>query len=223
MHLGVIPDGNRRYARENNVEKKEAYRRAKDVILDIFEDMSELPADIQEVTFYLLSEDNLERSDDDLNTLFELLQEQIQETASQFNGNGFSFNWVSTQPRAIPRGLRKKLEKLEKKHSDGDKQLNALISYSGRTDIVKAAEEISENGDSFSRDALKSHLEIETDIDFVIRTGNNPTRECLSGFPIWNSSYSEYYHIQKHFPEVTMEDITTALEHYKELRRKKGE
>jgi len=70
---------------------------------------------------------------------------------------------------------------------------------------------------------LKNNLEIKSDIDYVIRTGDNPTRECLSGFPIWNSSYSEFYHINKNFPAVTPEDVKDALKHFQKLRTKRGE
>lgn len=223
MHLGVIPDGNRRYAREHDIPKKESYRKAKEVILEAFEDIDDLPVDIDELTIYLLWENNLKRDSEDLQTLFELLKEQIEETANQFNGEGFSVNWATTNPGAIPRGLRKKLRRLEKEKSQGEKQLNLLISYDGKNDLIQAAEELSEEGEDINKQSLKSRLEVQTDIDFVIRTGDNPTRECLSGFPIWNSSYAEYYHVKKHFPALETQDFIEALEHYKDLRRKKGE
>lgn len=223
MHLGVIPDGNRRYARREGLPKKEAYGESKDTILDIFEDINDMPVDIEEITFYLLSEDNLKRDDDELDILFELLDEAVEQTASQFNGNGFSFNWVSTKPGALPGYLQEKLESLEEEYDSGKKQLNVLISYSGKSDIVRAAKKVEESGDEFSREAIRENLGIKSDIDFVIRSGDNPTREAISDFPIWNASYAEYYHIQKHFPELETQDVEEALEHYKDLRRKRGE
>lgn len=222
MHLGVIPDGNRRYAQENSLEKEEAYREAKDVIVSISEEIENLPVEVAETTFYLLSEENLRRDEEELETLFNLLEELIEEVGSGFNVNGFSFNWATTNPEALPDRIREKLRELEERFSKGKKQLNVLISYSGKKDILQAAETIEGNGGDFTADNFQEHLEIETDIDYVLRTGDNPTRECVSGFPIWNSSYAEYCHIQKHFPEVDVEDIRDAMDHYKELRRKKG-
>ncbi|MFB6215730.1 MAG: undecaprenyl diphosphate synthase family protein, partial [Candidatus Aenigmatarchaeota archaeon] len=93
----------------------------------------------------------------------------------------------------------------------------------GKDDILEEAEEIASEGGEFSRSELAQHLEIRDDIDFVIRTGDNPDRECLSGFPIWNASYAEFYHIKKNFPAVEPEDVEEALDHFKKLRRKKGE
>lgn len=222
MHLGVIPDGNRRYAREQGIEEREAYLEAKEVLADIFDKIKDLPVEIEEVTLYLLSEDNLERDDEELETLFDLLAEEIEDTASRWNSNGFQFNWVSTRPEALPGHLREKLRDLENKYRKGERNVNTLISYSGKRDVVQAAQKVCGNGGDFSQEALRKHLDISSEIDFVIRTGDNPTRESISDFPIWNSSYAEYYHIQKHFPEVTVEDVEEALEHYKELRRKKG-
>lgn len=220
MHLGVIPDGNRRYADNNSIAKVKAYRKAKDVIANAFENIEDLPVEIEEATFYLLSEENLKRKDEDLQDLFKLMENHISEVAERLNEFGFAFNWVSTKPDAIPEHLQEKLRDLEEEFSNGEKTLNALISYDGKQDIVQASSKV--NGEA-SKGEVKQNLEISSDIDYVIRTGDNPTRECLSGFPIWNSSYAEFYHLKKNFPAVTPDDVREALKHFQKLRKKKGE
>lgn len=220
MHLGIIPDGNRRYARENRIRKKQAYQRATEVIADLGRKFKD--SEVKEVTFYLLSEDNLKRDDDELENLFELFKESVDELVAEFAENGFSVNWASTRPGAIPEELASKLRDLEDKFDEGEKKVNLLISYSGKQDILQAADEVKEDGKELTEEKLSQELEITGDIDYVIRTGDNPTRECLSGFPIWNASYAEYYHIKKHFPAIDREDVEKALEHFKDLRRKKG-
>ncbi len=222
MHLGVIPDGNRRYARNHSMPKMEAYRKAKDVIAEVSDHLDEFPMEIDEATFYLLSEENLKRDEDELEALYQLLEENMEEVAERFNDEDFRFNWATTRPDAIPEKLREKLRELEERFDSGEKRLNALIAYSGKRDITKAAEKLREADEKIDAENLSNHLEIRTDIDYVIRTGDNPTRECLSGFPIWNSSYAEYRHIKKNFPAVTPGDIRDALEHFEKLRRKKG-
>lgn len=217
MHLGVIPDGNRRYARKLNVSKRKAYRRATELIADIADEI-----DVEEATFYLLSEDNLKRDKEELDTLFDLMEERIEELVERFSDNDFSFNWATTRPEAIPDKLREKLRDLEEQYDSGEKQMNALISYSGKQDIVQAAQKVNGNGADFSKQSIREHLQLSSDIDFVVRTGDNPTRESLSDFPIWNASYAEYYHLKKHFPEVNIEDVREALDHYRQLRKKKG-
>jgi undecaprenyl diphosphate synthase len=219
MHLGVIPDGNRRYADNHNLAKVKAYRKAKNVIAGIFDDIDDLPVEIEEATFYLLSEENLKRDEEDLQDLFNLMEQHISEIAERLNESGFAFNWVSTNPSAIPEHLQQKLRDLEDEFNKGEKTLNALISYSGKKDIVGATRQL--DGEVSKKD-LKENLEISSEIDYVVRTGDNPTRECLSGFPIWNSSYAEFYHLKKNFPAVTHQDVKEALEHFQKLRKKKG-
>lgn len=223
MHLGVIPDGNRRYADEHGISNREAYKKAKEVVKQIGEDLKDdKNVDVDEVTFYLLSEENLNRSDEELQTLFDLLEEYIEEVSTSYHRNGFQLNWATTDPGALPDHIREKLENLEEKFDSGDKQLNMLISYDGKKDILQASRAISGNSGDFSHEKMKENLQVETNMDYVLRTGDNPTRECLSGFPIWNSSYAEFYHIKKNFPAVETSDVKDALAHFESLRRKKG-
>ena len=224
MHLGVIPDGNRRYAENNGLSHREAYEKAVEVIKDIGKKLrDDYRDDIDEVTFYLLSEENLDRDDRELQNLYELFNEYTEEVASHYSRNGFSVNWATKRPEPLPDKLREKLESLEKRFDEGEKTINLLISYSGKEDILNAAENISKNGKDFNREDFTGELQIDSDIDYVMRTGDNPTRECLSGFPIWNASYAEYHHIPKHFPDVEKGDVEQALQHFQKLRRKKGE
>lgn len=221
MHLGIIPDGNRRYARENRIGKKQAYSKASDVIADLGKKFKD--SEVEEVSFYLLSEENLERDEEEIETLFELFENSIDELVSEFAENGFSVNWATTRPEAIPEHLAEKLRQLEKEFNKGKKKVNLLISYSGKQDIIDATKELRQEDKDFTEENISEKLEITGEIDFVIRTGDNPRRECISGFPIWNSSYSEYYHVKKNFPAIIEEDVEEAIEHFKQLRRKKGE
>lgn len=223
MHIGVIPDGNRRYARSKEIGKMEAYEEAKDTIKQLTDSLEDLSDDIESLSFYLLSEENFRRSDEELEGLFNLLDENIQAMAEFFDDRNFQVNWASTKPEALPKTLQEKLEAVQQKYDEGETKVNLLISYSGKKDILQASEKISGNGVDFTESNLSGHLEVETEIDFVIRTGDNPERECISGFPIWNSAYAEFYHIKKNFPAIEAEDVKTAFNHYKKLRKKKGE
>lgn len=223
MHIGVIPDGNRRYARSKDIGKMEAYDEAKDTIKQLTDSLEDLSDNVESLSFYLLSEENFSRSDEELEGLFRLLEENIEGMAEFFDDRDFKVNWATTRPEALPEKLQKKLEGIEERFDSGETQVNLLISYSGKQDILQASQEVSNEDGSFTENNLSSHLEVKTEIDFIIRTGDNPDRECISGFPIWNSAYAEFYHIKKNFPAVNPEDIETAFNHYKKLRKKRGE
>ena len=70
---------------------------------------------------------------------------------------------------------------------------------------------------------LEKGLKVKTPCDFVVRTGTEEKeREAKSGFLLWQSAYSEYYHINKFFPDVTEEDFNEAWNYFKNTKRKKG-
>jgi undecaprenyl diphosphate synthase len=223
MHVGFIPDGNRRYAEENGIANEESYRESKNTVKKVTKSLEKFADDLDEVTLYILSEDNLKRDEGELETLFHLLSENLDEMGEFFSENNYEVNWASTKPEALPRDIRDKLTDLEEDFNQGDVKANLLISYSGKKDIVNASAKLCENGGDYSENDLRENLEIGSDIDLVIRTGENPRRECLSGFPIWNSSYAEYYHIDRNFPAVKPGDVKEAFDHFEKLRRKEGE
>lgn len=223
MHIGVIPDGNRRYADSHGITNYKAYRKARDTVKHVTDSLMDYSDKVDEISFYLLSEENLKRDEEELETLFDLLDNNIDDMAEHFREGDFRLNWASTESEALPERLRDKLRALESEFKNGKIKVNLIIAYSGKRDILEASKEISEDDSNFEESNLVDHLEIDTDIDFVIRTGDNPDRECLSGFPIWNSSYAEFYHIKKNFPAVSPSDIENALDHYSQLRKKKGE
>lgn len=222
MHIGVIPDGNRRYARSEGIDEMQAYEEAKGTIKQVTDSLNGLSGDIDSLTFYLLSEENFRRTEEELEGLFRLLDENIEGMAEFFDERDFNVEWASTKPEALPERLQEKLEEIEKEFNTGATTVNLLISYSGKQDILKAASQVADDAGEFSEENFSRHLEVTEDIDFVIRTGDNPDRECISGFPIWNSSYAEFYHIKKNFPEITSEDVEEAFDHYKNLRKKRG-
>lgn len=223
MHIGVIPDGNRRYANSQDIDKMDAYEEAKETIKQITDSLNDLSEDVESLTFYLLSEENFKRTDDELKGLFNLLDENIKGMAEFFEDRDFNVKWASTNPDALPERLQEKLLEIEQRFNGGDTTVNLLISYSGKQDILQAASKVAEEDEDYTEDSFPENLQITEDIDFVIRTGDNPDRECVSGFPIWNSSYAEFYHIKKNFPAVSSEDVREAFEHYKDLRKKRGE
>ncbi|MBY6287209.1 hypothetical protein GLT90_01225 [Nanohaloarchaea archaeon H12] len=223
MHVGVIPDGNRRYAEQKEISRRKAYKNAKQTVKHVTRSLKDYSEDVDSITFYLLSEENLKRDEEELETLFDLLEGNIDEIGEFLDEKEYSVNWASTNPEALPQYLKDKLADIEQKYSRGSKTVNLLISYSGKQDILEASKKLEDKGLEHTEENFSECLEIHDDIDFVIRTGDNPERECISGFPIWNSSYAEFYHIRKNFPSVSTDDVREALDHFKSLRRKKGE
>lgn len=229
MHVGMIPDGHRRYADNHNIDNKEAYLKSQDLIFESCKkfspsDKEEIEPDVDEVTVYALSEQNLRRDKEELDIFYSAINEYMDgllrgESLGLDIVDEVDIKFISTNLSPIPEDTVKRLEKVEDKFCGESITLNILFCYDGRKEIVEACDKTRET----TKSNIWENLKLENEIDFVIRTGDNPYRECLSGFPIWQSSYSEYYHIKKNFPSINIENIKEALEHYKKLRRKKGE
>lgn len=245
MHIGLIPDGHRRYARENEISNRRSYLEGQSLINQLTSQYTALGSllgkpeeEIESVTVYLLSKANLKRDDEELELLYDVMdeyltyaleedetdvstafREQVVEKGTMLDSDEVNLNFVITYPEAIPDFLLEKIEQVEQKYDGSEITVNFLTSYNGREEIVQAVSK----SEYPTVQNVEDNLYIDHEIDFVVRTGDNPTRECLSGFPIWQSSYSEYYHIKKNFPAVTVSDLEMALEHYTSLRRNKGE
>lgn len=225
MHLGIIPDGHRRYARNNNIDDRESYLLSTDRIdelVDYFNSIkqSDYIEVVDDVSVYAMSEQNLKRDDDELEVFYDALREYMTELLDfkeQYDKGDYNFRIISTNEDSLPNDLLD-LAKTVASEYCGENNFNVLLSYDGKKEIAQAASNVS---GEISRESIQKNLQV-SDIDYVIRSGDNVTRECLSGFPIWQSSYSEYYHLEKNFPDVEISDFEEALEHYQKLRCKKG-
>lgn len=228
LHIGVIPDGNRRYARRCGVSHKEAYIESTANILNIIKsaqenNLCEHGHSVEEVSFYLLSEANLDRCQDNLKAIWEALLYEPPLFDERLCPEQIDIRWITTAPSALPDHVGLALENLEQEYVGDGIQVNLLFSYSGKRAVAQACQQLSEESKAVSKQTVAEELPLDNSIDYVIRTGNNPRRECLSGFPIWQAAYAEFYHLEKNFPAVTVDDCRRALAHYCSLRRNKGQ
>lgn len=240
MHLGVIPDGHRRYAEENNISNKKSYLKSQERINDIItkiEDKSlNIPNNIKinEITVYGLSEKNLHRDEKELDIFYDCISvylkniiddEYLENNIHPIFGRDLSFKlhdtnleFITTKEEAIPNNIKKLIKKAENKYNGNGLQINILLAYNGKKEIINSVKKC----EDVSKESIKENLNIPSNIDYIIRTGKSSRRECLSGFPIWQSSYAEYYHLKKNFPAVTIKDVEKAINHYNKLRKKNG-
>ncbi len=240
MHLGLIPDGHRRYAREHGISERRSYLLSQEHIDDIVTrcansaDPFDVGTPIDEVTVYAMSEGNLKREDEELDIFYDALREyfayltedkdltpeaeSIFDRTTDIERDRLNIRFISTRPGPLPHDIWEQSRQIEQDYDGDGLCLNILLSYNGRREIAQACQTATDG----EPNAITANLALPSEIDYVIRTGDNPRRECLSGFPIWQSSYAEYYHLAKNFPAVTGDDIEEAITHYTALRRNRG-
>jgi len=217
-HIGLIPDGNRRWARERGLKPWEGQKKGAEKE-ELFIEWCLDHEDIDEITTYGLSEENFKRPAKELEELYELFEDEFIKLINKekVHTHRVKINIICTNSKPIPKKLIKLFDRLRKEtKSYEDKVLNLLIGYTGQAEILGAVSHPLNRLKNLlfgltERD-LKSSLKVKRPCDFIIRTGEeSEEREARSGFLLWQSAYAEYYHINKFFPDVTIERERTAV------------
>jgi undecaprenyl diphosphate synthase len=225
----MIPDGNRRWAKERDLEPWEGHKKGGEKV-ELFLDWCGDQEDISEVTIYLLSEENFKRPLQELAKLYALYEDEFPKLINKekIHQQRIRVNIISTDLKPVPRSLTRLFNRIETETKDYDnKVLNILIGYTGQSELLRAVSSplnrIRNLLFGLSGQNVKNSLKVKTPCDLILRTGEeSEEREARSGFLLWQSAYAEYYHINKFFPDVTLEDFDNAWAYFKHTRRRRG-
>lgn len=229
-HIGIIPDGNRRWAKSKGLKPWKGHYEGVKRIEEIIKACSELG--VEKLSIYTLSTDNmLKRPKKELDELFKILERFLK----RWEKGGFDdvikkyeikIRFLGKY-RSLPKSLVSLMNKVMKKTARHKKRvLNFLIGYSGTYEILqvvkKIAKHVSENRikiNMINESKLKEYLLVPDDVDLVIRTGGYSR---LSDFMPIQSRYAELYVTKKYWPEFTKKDLMKAIEWFNSVQRNFG-
>ncbi len=228
LHIGIIPDGNRRWAKAHNLPVEVGYAKG----IEVLESVSKwclTKTQIQHVTVYGLSSENILRAGQELSVLFRLYEEQFRRlcTDSVIKDNGIRVKVIgdtSLLPKSVVSAISE-AEKATEKNSS--RFLNVALGYGGREEILRALRDmVSKMKDQnldlsyITEPNLKTHLYTNGTPypDMIIRTAE----KRLSNFMLWQSAYSELVFLDKFFPDVTIDDMKSVLYDYSTRERRFG-
>jgi short-chain Z-isoprenyl diphosphate synthase len=231
-HIGLIMDGNRRFARALGLQVTAGHDYGASKARDVLDWCLELG--IRHVTLWGFSSDNKGRTPDEVAHLHELFAAQAREFLLDERLQRHEVRVrVIGDIDDFPAGAKEALRDLEQSTARYDKlHLNVALGYGGREEIVAAvrrllAEEAA-NGtdlaalaDALDADAIQQHLYTAgtPDPDFVIRTSGEVR---LSGFLLWQTAYSEFYFCDAYWPEFRKVDFLRALRAFQQRDRRFG-
>ncbi|HDI72794.1 MAG: di-trans,poly-cis-decaprenylcistransferase [Candidatus Altiarchaeales archaeon ex4484_43] len=227
MHIGIIPDGNRRYMRKKGIlSLKDSYRRGIKKFYDFLDWCIDL--NINEVTAYALSTENLEnRSKSEIKTLLNLFSKQalsilnnerIHDNKIHINICGDKDYLLNTEKKLGNEAI-KNLRRLEELTKDYDKlTLNLAIAYSGRQEIINSVKNVINSGLELNEKNIRKNLWIKSYPEVIIRTAESR----LSNFLVWQSAYSEIYFVDKLWQEFEKEDLINIIDDYNSRERRFG-
>ncbi|MBR3256303.1 di-trans,poly-cis-decaprenylcistransferase [Candidatus Saccharibacteria bacterium] len=217
-HLGIIADGNRRWAKERGLPTSEGHRTGLNT-LEKTVDAADA-AGIKYLTFYVFSTENWGRSAREVSYLMELIETRILKFAKNLKAKNGRMLILGTKDRIKPK-LASILEQAERMTADGTGIVVSLcFNYGGEREIADAAKIAATEGE-ITPETIRKHLyhpEVP-DLDMVVRTSGE---ERISGFMLWRSSYAEFMFIKKYFPDLNEDDIKEIVKEYDSRNRRFG-
>ncbi|MBR3052300.1 di-trans,poly-cis-decaprenylcistransferase [Candidatus Saccharibacteria bacterium] len=219
QHLGIIADGNRRWAKERGLPTIDGHKQGLEAIENLIEGADE--AGIKYITFYVFSTENWGRSKEEVSYLMKLIEMQISKYAKKLKARNGKLVILGTKDRVSPK-LISTIEKAERLTADCTGiTVCFCFNYGGEQEIADAANKALVADGEITPETIRAHLyhpEIPN-LDMIVRTSGE---ERISGFMLWRAAYSELMFIQKYFPEMESSDIKTILKEYEKRNRRFG-
>ena len=228
-HVGIILDGNRRYAREHGLDVPWfGHHLGAQKVMEVLRILWE--AGVKVCTLYAFSVENFQRDEKEVSEIMTIAKEKFSEVLDNPDVHKHrvrvkAIGRVDLLPPDVQEAIQLAEEVTSHYH---DHILNVAIGYSGRTELVDAVRAIARkarmgevNPEDIDEDIIEKHLYTHgmPDPDLIIRTSGE---ERLSGFLLWQSAYSELYFAQIYWPAVRRIDIWRALRSYERRSRRFG-
>jgi short-chain Z-isoprenyl diphosphate synthase len=226
-HIGVILDGNRRWAKAAGGTTRQGHEAGAAKIQELLTWCDE--TDVEVVTLWLLSTDNLNRHEDELIPLLSIVEGAVRDIAEDGRWRVHHVGALDV----LPERTRQVLREAEELAGGRDGMLvNVAVGYGGRQEIVDAVrsllakraaegQTLEQVAESIGLEDIAEHLYTsgQPDPDLVIRTSGE---QRLSGFMLWQSAHSEYYFCEVYWPAFRKVDFVRALRDYAARHRRYG-
>ncbi len=226
-HVGVIMDGNGRWAKKRRLPRSFGHKAAIKAVRQVIETSAELG--IQVLTLYAFSTENWNRPDKEVSFLMRLLEEFLKKELLSLVKNNIQFNLLGNRSN-LPQFLQKPLEEaFNKTKKNTGLKLCLAIDYGGRAEITEATQRIADkvkNGElviaDITEETISHHLYTKDipDPDLIIRTSGELR---LSNFLLWQAAYAEFYFTDVLWPDFNDAVYYEALEDYAKRIRRRGQ
>lgn len=219
-HVGIIMDGNGRWAKKRGKPRSYGHKKGADVIDEVVTECFNEGA--KAVSLYAFSTENWVRPKEEIDAIFGLLGVLIEKKLSKLIKKEVRLI-ISGDITPLPESLREKcLNVVKKSENFKEKTLNIALNYGSRAEIVRAANLAIKSGktelteEDFVNGFYTSSL---PDIDLVIRTSGEMR---LSNFFLWQCAYAEFYFTDVLWPDFHKEELKKAFEWYSHRKRRFG-
>lgn len=225
-HVAIIMDGNRRWAKKRGLPTQLGHSEGANTLkkmADVCEDLG-----IKYLTVYAFSTENWKRSEEEVDYLMKLLAKHIKDFDKRIKNRNVRFRLVGEISR-LNKDLQDGIRGIEERTKNNTGlTVNIAINYGGRAEIAIATQKIAEdvknnkiNLEDINEDLIYKYLQTKEtpDPDLLIRTGGE---QRLSGFLLWQASYSELYFTDVLWPDFNKEELEKAIEEFNNRKRNFG-
>jgi len=221
-HLGIIMDGNGRWAKARGLPRLAGHRAGTENIRPVLEGCVEFGVPM--LTIWAFSTENWRRSPTEVQGLIRLLGETIDRQLSELHQKGVRLNHIGRLDR-LPKRLQQRVEAaIDLTKNNNRITLNVAFDYGGRDEIVHAVQRIIQDNvpvKEITEDIISHYLYTSglPDPDLIVRTSGEFR---ISNFMIWQGAYAEYYITPTYWPDFDKDELYKALQSYTERNRRFG-
>ena len=226
LHVGIILDGNGRWARARGLPRAAGHRRGAEVVRTILKGCPE--RGVRYLTIYAFSSENWKRPVGEVEDLMGLLRLYLRREVAALRGNGVRIAFIGDRSRLSPEINDLITEAEESTRHNATLTLTVAVNYGGRQEILETARRIAEqvrdgvlDPCDLSEETFQRHLQTRDlpDLDLVIRTSGE---QRLSNFLLWQSAYTELVFVPTLWPDFTLEHLDRAISEFQRRERRYG-
>ncbi len=225
LNIGIIMDGNGRWAKNNHLPRYVGHRKGAEVFTDIVKYCNE--KNVNSVAFYAFSTENWKRSTEEVNNLMRLFKEYLIKAFDHEKDNNRVI--FIGERDGLSTDLVNLMDRIQNGSADKTGMtLYVAVNYGGRGELSSAMKKISQkvktgeiDADEITQDMISSCLYTPDmpDLDLIIRPSGE---QRLSNFMIWQAAYSEFVFMDVLWPDFTTDDLDLAVSQYAQRNRRFG-
>ncbi len=221
-HIGIIMDGNGRWAKTNGKSRVEGHRAGTENLRRTLR--SSVEFGVKMLTIYAFSTENWKRPPFEVMGLMRILEDVIDRELDELNESGVQLRHIGQIERLQPAIRKKVRHAIEMTKNNERLILNIAFNYGGRAEIVDAVQKLMQDNvqpEDVSEELLSNYMYTSgcPDPDLIIRTSGEFR---TSNFLIWQAAYAEYYITPTYWPAFDKDEYYKALQHFEQRDRRFG-
>ena len=216
--VAIIMDGNRRWAKKNNLPIPSGHRKGIESLIEIVKTAKK--SKIERLIVYAFSTENWSRDNFEVNALMNLINFGVDVKLNEIKENGIKLDFIGNLAD-LPEKAKKGIDKCINETKDlSELTLTVALNYGAISDILEAARTINKNNIELNEENFLNATQIGgQEVDIFIRTGGD---RRLSNFLLANIGYTELFFSDKLWPEFSNNDFIKILDEFRERQRRFG-